>query len=77
MLFFAGLSFHLNCAIISYLLSIDRQWGATAKEKENSNFFKEIPKIFKRFMVMYIYIVVGGMVYLGFFAPRGGGRLGV
>lgn len=73
MIFFAGLSFHLNCAIISYLISVDRQWGATAKEKENSNFFKEIPKIFKRFMVMYIFVVliVGGMIYLGFFAPRG------
>jgi hypothetical protein len=73
LIFFAGLSFHLNCAIISYLISVDRQWGATAKEKENSNFFKEIPKIFKRFMFMYIFILilVGGMVYLGFFAPRG------
>lgn len=73
MIFFSGLAFHLNCAILSYLFSIDRQWGATAKEKENSNFFKEIPKIFKRFMVMYgfIVVIVGGMIYLGIFAPRG------
>lgn len=73
MLFFSGLAFHLNVAILSYLFSIDRSWGATAKEKENSNFFKEVPKIFKQFMYMYILIVivVGGMIYLGFFAPRG------
>ncbi|KAF2432593.1 hypothetical protein EJ08DRAFT_123024 [Tothia fuscella] len=73
LIFFAGLSFHLNCAILSYLISVDRQWGATAKEKENSNFFKEIPKIFGKFKYMYILILllVGGMVYLGFFAPRG------
>jgi hypothetical protein len=73
MIFFSGLSFHLNIAICSYLFGINRQWGATAKEKENSNFFKEIPKIFKRFMAMYILIliIVGGMIYLGFFAPRG------
>lgn len=50
MLFFTGLSFHLNVAILSYLTSVNRTWGATAKEKENSNFFKEVPKIFKQFM---------------------------
>jgi len=49
------------------------QWGATSKEKENSNFFKELPKIFKNFKWMYLFIVaiVGGMIYLGCFAPRG------
>jgi hypothetical protein len=72
-IFFGGLSFHLTCAILSHLLSINMQWGATAKEKENSNFFKELPKIFTRFKWMYLFIVliVGGMIYLGNFAPRG------
>jgi hypothetical protein len=72
-IFFAGLSFHLTCALLSHLCSVDMQWGATAKEKENSNFFKEIPKIFNKFKWMYmvILIIVAGMVYLGFFAPRG------
>lgn len=73
MIFFSGLSYHLNVAIISYLVSVNRSWGATAKEKENSNIFKELPKIFRKFLVMYlvIAIVIGGMIYLGFFAPRG------
>jgi hypothetical protein len=72
-IFFGGLSFHLTCAILAHLLGIDMQWGATSKEKEDSNFWKEIPKIFSNFKYMYLFIVLisGGMVYLGCFAPRG------
>lgn len=42
------------------------EWGATAKEAENSNFFKEVPKIFKNFWKMYAFVIpcVGGMIYL-------------
>jgi hypothetical protein len=45
----------------------DMQWGATAKEKVHSNFFMEIPKIFKSFKWMYLTLVpcIGGMIYLG------------
>ncbi|KAF2430582.1 hypothetical protein EJ08DRAFT_238409 [Tothia fuscella] len=72
-IFFGGLSFHLTCAILSHLLSINMQWGATAKEKVDSNFFEQVPKIFKTFKYMYIIIffVIAGMIYLGCFAPRG------
>lgn len=72
-IFFGGLSFHLTCAILSHLLGINMTWGATAKEKVDSNFFKEVPKIFRSFKYMYIFIVliVGGMIYLGCYAPKG------
>jgi hypothetical protein len=72
-IFFGGLSFHLSCAILSHLCSIDMQWGATTKEAQKSNFFKELPKIFNSFKYMYavLIIVTGGMIYLGCFAPRG------
>ncbi|KAF2814134.1 uncharacterized protein BDZ99DRAFT_516746 [Mytilinidion resinicola] len=72
-LFFSDISFHLSLALLAHMFSINMQWGATAKEKENSNFFKEIPKIFKSFKWMYICLipVVGGMIYLGIWAPRG------
>ncbi|KAF2761334.1 hypothetical protein EJ05DRAFT_491960 [Pseudovirgaria hyperparasitica] len=71
--FFGGLPFHLNLAILAHMFKIDMQWGATAKEKENSNFFKEMPKIFNSFKWLYAILVplVGGMIYLGCFAPRG------
>ncbi|KEY69751.1 hypothetical protein S7711_03732 [Stachybotrys chartarum IBT 7711] len=69
--FFGGLAFHITVALLAHLLHIDMQWGATSKEKEDSNFFQEIPRIFKTFKYMYITltIIVGGMIYLGAFAP--------
>lgn len=71
--FFGGLSFHLNLALLAHMFSINMQWGTTAKEKTDSNFFQEMPKIFKGFKYMYASLipVVGGMIYLGAFAPRG------
>lgn len=72
-IFFGGLSYHLSAAILAHLLSIDMQWGATAKEKEDSNFWQEVPRIFKTFKWMYVLIacITGAMIYLGCFAPRG------
>lgn len=72
-IFFGGLSFHLSLAILSHMFSINMEWGTTAKEKDDSNFFKEMPKIFKGFKWMYAVIIpmFGGMIYLGRFAPRG------
>ncbi|EEP77315.1 conserved hypothetical protein [Uncinocarpus reesii 1704] len=72
-IFFGGISFHLSLAILSQMFRINMEWGATAKEKDDSNFFKEMPKIFKGFKWMYAVIIplIGGMVYLGCFAPRG------
>ncbi len=72
-IFFGGLSFHVSGALLAHLLHIDMQWGATSKEKENSNFFQEIPKILKTFKFMYLFIfaVTGVMIFLGRYAPRG------
>ncbi|KAK2740535.1 hypothetical protein FQN57_006038 [Myotisia sp. PD_48] len=72
-IFFGGVSFHLNLALLSHMFKINMEWGATAKEKVDSNFFIEVPKIFKSFKWMYAVVVplVGGMIYLGAFAPRG------
>ncbi|KAK7740513.1 hypothetical protein SLS53_005356 [Cytospora paraplurivora] len=51
-IFFGGLSFHVSCALLAHLLHINMQWGATSKEKENSNFFQEVPKILKSFKAL-------------------------
>jgi hypothetical protein len=69
--FFGGIAFHISVALLCHLFHIDMQWGATSKEKEESNFFQEIPRIFKTFKYMYLIIalLVGGMIYLGAFAP--------
>ncbi|UNI18966.1 hypothetical protein JDV02_005195 [Purpureocillium takamizusanense] len=69
--FFGGISFHITMALLAHLFYVDMQWGATSKEKEDSNFFQEMPRIFKTFKWMYLTIalLVGALVYLGAFAP--------
>ncbi|KAG6010511.1 hypothetical protein E4U43_008555 [Claviceps pusilla] len=69
--FFGGISFHISSALLAHLLHVDMQWGSTSKEKEDSNFFQEMPRIFSTFKYMYLIVVllVGAMVYLGAFAP--------
>ncbi|KAJ6260902.1 hypothetical protein Dda_3563 [Drechslerella dactyloides] len=69
--FFSGLSFHVNTAILAHLFSIDMTWGATSKEKTDSNFWIEVPRILKTFKWMYLIVgtLAGCMVYCGIFAP--------
>ncbi|KAK6514527.1 hypothetical protein TWF281_004725 [Arthrobotrys megalospora] len=72
-IFFGGLSFHLSTIVLSYLLSIPVQdWTGTKKEAEASNFFREGGKIIRSFKWMYLvmFILTGGMIYLGTVAPR-------
>lgn len=47
-IFLGGLSLHLSMALLSHAFEIDMSWGSTAKEYEASNFFIEMPKIFKK-----------------------------
>ncbi|PHH79878.1 hypothetical protein CDD83_3824 [Cordyceps sp. RAO-2017] len=69
--FFGGISFHIGAALLAHLFHVDMQWGATSKEKEDSNFFQEIPRIFRTFKIMYLvlFLIAGAMIYLGIFAP--------
>ncbi|RPD65196.1 hypothetical protein L226DRAFT_456355 [Lentinus tigrinus ALCF2SS1-7] len=64
--FFGGLSIPVSQAILAHLFSYNMTWGATKKEVERSNFFKEVPKIFKRFWFPWLlsWIVVAAMVIL-------------
>lgn len=64
--FFGGLSIHLAIAILAHLFSYNISWSATKKEVERSNFFKEVPKIIKRFWaaLLIAFILIGGMVVL-------------
>ncbi|KAF7882095.1 hypothetical protein EAF00_011611 [Botryotinia globosa] len=72
-LFFGGISFHLLTAILCHFFSIKMEWTATAKEVEAGGFRIGLDKIFRDFKWMYLVMipVLGGMVYLGAFAPRG------
>ncbi|TFK95171.1 glycosyl transferase family group 2-domain-containing protein [Pterulicium gracile] len=64
--FFGGLSVHLSTALLAHVFSYNITWGATKKEVERSNFFIEVPKIWKRFwMVLCLCTAIAaGMVVL-------------
>ncbi|KAF8908094.1 glycosyl transferase family group 2-domain-containing protein [Gymnopilus junonius] len=62
--FFGGLSIPVTQAILAHLFSYNIQWSATIKEVERSNFFKEIPKIAKRFWfpMLFSVLIMAGMI---------------
>ncbi|KAJ7058150.1 glycosyl transferase family group 2-domain-containing protein [Mycena amicta] len=63
--FFGGLGIPISQAILAHLFSYNIQWSATIKEVQRSNFFKEIPKICKRFwfpLLASVVIIIGLIV---------------
>ncbi|THV01495.1 hypothetical protein K435DRAFT_655221 [Dendrothele bispora CBS 962.96] len=64
--FFGGLSVHLTTALLSHMFSYDIKWEATKKEVERSNFFLEVPKIWKRYWPIMIagFVSIAGMIVL-------------
>jgi hypothetical protein len=73
LLFFGGISFHLLKAIFCHFFSIKMEWAATAKELSESGFRVGLDRIVRDFKWMYMFLVpiIGGMIYLAQFAPRG------
>lgn len=70
-LYFGGVSIHVSKALLCHLFSIPIQWGSTNKEFEVSNFFKELPKIAKNLLWLYLICTVGivTMIVFAFFVP--------
>ncbi|KAF8063422.1 glycosyl transferase family group 2-domain-containing protein [Lyophyllum atratum] len=64
--FFGGLSIHLSTALLAHLFSYNITWGATKKEVERSNFWIEIPRIWKRFWLAFMicFICIVGIIIL-------------
>ncbi|KAH0828624.1 glycosyl transferase family group 2-domain-containing protein [Lanmaoa asiatica] len=62
--FFGGLGIPLSLAMLAHLFSYDITWTATKKEVERSNFFKEVPKILKRFWFSFLVciVLIAGMI---------------
>jgi len=57
-IFMGGVSIHVSQAIFSHFFGINMQWGATAKEVENTSFFEELPRLLKRFKFTFIFCIV-------------------
>lgn len=72
-IFLGGVSLHVSQALVCHMFSINMSWGATSKEVENTTFFKEVPKLLKRFKFMFLwcFACAGGMIYLATAAPYG------
>ncbi|KAJ7758797.1 glycosyl transferase family group 2-domain-containing protein [Mycena maculata] len=64
--FFGGLSIHLTTALLSHMFSYDIKWGATKKEVERSNFWLEVPRIWKRYRIVFCicFVLIAGMIVL-------------
>lgn len=56
-IFLSGLSLHVSQALLSHMFSIDMSWGATSKEVENTTFFKEMPKLLKKFKFTFVFCI--------------------
>ncbi|KAI9819367.1 MAG: hypothetical protein M1826_001164 [Phylliscum demangeonii] len=57
-LFLGGLSLHVSQAMFAHMFEINMQWGATAKERVDSSFFIEVPKILKRFKLSFLLVLL-------------------
>ncbi|OZJ02269.1 hypothetical protein BZG36_05156 [Bifiguratus adelaidae] len=70
-IFFGGLSFYVSLALMAHFVGYNMQWGAAAKELEESNFFREVPKVLKDYMFMYLFMIaiIAGMCCLAFMVP--------
>ncbi|KAG6919684.1 hypothetical protein DXG01_002627 [Tephrocybe rancida] len=64
--FFGGLSIHLSTALLAHMFSYNITWGATKKEVERSNFWIEIPRIWKRFWLAFVlcFLAIVGIIIL-------------
>ncbi|KAJ6566034.1 glycosyl transferase family group 2-domain-containing protein [Mycena capillaripes] len=70
-LFFSGLSIHLATALLGHMVSYEITWGATSKEVEQANFWIELPRIWRRFKVVYVigFIAIVAMVVISWRLP--------
>jgi len=64
--FFGGLGIPMSVSILAHMFSFNITWGATVKEVQKSNFFKEVPKIAKKYWysLSISWVLIAGMVVL-------------
>ncbi|KAJ7759602.1 glycosyl transferase family group 2-domain-containing protein [Mycena metata] len=65
-LFFSGLSIHLVTVLFAHMFSYDMTWGTTSKEVKRTNFWIEVPRIWKRFKPVFFicFVFIVAMVVL-------------
>ncbi|PQE05755.1 glycosyltransferase family 2 protein [Rutstroemia sp. NJR-2017a BVV2] len=70
-IFLGGISMHVSQSLLCHFFEIDMSWGATAKEAENTTFFKELPRLAKRFFWTFAFCIACAlmMVTLALWVP--------
>jgi hypothetical protein len=56
-IFLGGISMHVSQSLLCHFFEIDMTWGATAKEAEDTTFFKELPRLGKRFFWTFAFCI--------------------
>lgn len=71
--FFGGLSWHLSYALLAHMFCLPIEWSSTAKEVESGGFFVGMERVWKafRFVIAFMVLFIGCMIYLSLFAPTG------
>ncbi|GAC96001.1 hypothetical protein PHSY_003580 [Pseudozyma hubeiensis SY62] len=69
LLFFSGLSYHVMLALAAHPFGYNMTWSATVKDVEESNFWKEIPSIIRRFWHCYLVMFLFAAAMIIFSTP--------
>src|SRR6266480_7566571 len=71
-IFLSGISLHMSKALLCHMFGINITWGATNKEKEDINFFQEIPRVIRTFKYTFLMCIMltGMMIAFVFFVPH-------
>lgn len=57
-IFFTGMSMPMSAALVSHIVGYNMTWSTTVKTVEKSNFFLQIPLIFKRFYPQLVFFTL-------------------
>jgi hypothetical protein len=57
-IFFTGMSMPMSAALVSHIVGYNMTWSTTVKTVEKSNFFLQIPIIWKRFYPQLVFFTL-------------------
>ncbi|EIW68701.1 hypothetical protein TREMEDRAFT_11927, partial [Tremella mesenterica DSM 1558] len=73
-IFFTGMSMPMSFALVSHAIGYNMTWSTTVKSVEKSNFFLQLPLIWKRFwpqLVFFTIVIVGVIITSTSVVPPG------
>jgi len=69
--FWSSIGWHLCTSILRHLFSLPIVWGATVKEVENTNFFRELKLVWQRYAWLYVLLFLQlGLIFCIIYVPQ-------